>query len=55
MCSWHLLQTDMIEKASLPKILVYSTDLAPNLMLSESGKCVIIALFLLRIMNLIIL
>ena len=25
----------MIEKASLPEILVYSTDLAPNLMLSE--------------------
>lgn len=25
----------MIEKASLPKMLVYSTDLAPNLMLSE--------------------
>ena len=36
MFSWHLLQTDMTEKASLPKILVYSTDLAPNLMLSES-------------------
>ena len=25
----------MIEKASLPKMLVYSTDLAANLMLSE--------------------
>ena len=31
----------MIEKASLPKILVYSTDLAPNLMLSESESEVV--------------